>query len=249
LSTVQSFESKFKMVDAEEPKQDNATATNGAVAETVEAAVETPVETAVETEPPVVETEAAAETEPAKETEEEAGTASANANASAAVDEDEKDVEEPTPPQTNTHTSTAESASYPECLLAGVPTRTATTTNPILAEGSNEVQVQAQADTEAPGPTKDGTEVRDAPTSGSADPATQDQAQPPAEDGPNADAIQIWAPADPDVLSVSLIVVSILCIYTVPLADSFARLVTTLTALLLSNWTVVVVFFRDAVLL
>jgi hypothetical protein len=111
----------------------------------------------------------------------------------------------------------------------GVTITTTTTTNPILPEepygmidieGSNEAQVQAQTESEAPAPAKEEAGEKDAsaPTSGSTDPATiaQAEAQPSAEDEPGADAIQIWGPAAPDVLSVSRIVVStrILCTST-----------------------------------
>jgi hypothetical protein len=110
------------------------------------------------------------------------------------------DTEEPKSQQ---DTATAvEAATEQEPVTGGeAATATGVTTNPILPEVSEEPyrMIDIVVPNEAPAQPEASAPAKDEATSGSTDPAAQ------VDDEPGADALQIWALADPDVLSVSRI--------------------------------------------
>jgi hypothetical protein len=179
------------------------------------------VEVEVATEPVADSTvEAAPETEPVGE---EAAVSAATVNAIDTISG------EANPSTTDTAIATDTATAMDTGVTTTVDT--ATTTNPILPEeplqephqmkvdesNSNEAQLQVpiqmpvEGDLEGLALTKEEAEYRDAAMamdiSGSAEPAAlgeaEAEAQPPADgEELSTDAIQIWGPADPDVLSV-----------------------------------------------
>jgi hypothetical protein len=201
------------MADAEDPMQD--TAPEGTVEVRVEseaAAEESKIQAAVET-----------ATEPV-EKEEAVGAASVNASVTVSCE---------------ANTSTTDTAT---AMDTGVTTTldTTTTTTPVLPEApvqmveglnSNEAQMQMLDHGELEGGlalTKEEAEYRDAAIGVDISGSAQLEGQPPAEgEEPSTDgAIQIWGPADPDVLSVSRIVSSSLscvlycCMWTLDLTPA-----------------------------
>jgi hypothetical protein len=180
------------------------------------------VEVEVETEPAPDGTVEAATTTEHVEKEEAVSAASVNASVTVSGEANTSTTDTATAMDTTGVTTTVDTTT--------TALDTTTTTTPILPEGpvqmveglnSNEAQMQMLDHGEIEGGlalTKEEAEYRDAAIGVDISGSAQLEAQPPAEgEEPSTDgAIQIWGPADPDVLSVSRIVsyrlvVSILC--------------------------------------